>query len=79
MRYFTLLLLIISTILTGCTYIYGDKGVIRNRDKEYLQAKSIPPMIIPPGMSSSTMQAQYPVSDTAYTQTKELNLTPPEL
>lgn len=78
MRSIILILLISTTLLTGCTYIYGDKGVIRNRDKEYLKAKSIPPLAIPPGLSSSTMQAQFPVSNTEYPEkAKELNLNPP--
>lgn len=66
--------------LSGCTYIYGDKGVIKNRDTDYMAAKSVPPLIIPPGLSSSTIQEHYPVSYRNYPgSTNKVNLTPPEL
>jgi hypothetical protein len=66
--------------LTGCSYIYGDKGFIKNRDKAYLAARTTPPLMIPPGMSSSTIQEHYPIADKRYTNTTtQLDLTPPEL
>ncbi|GEM_PF-1799502 len=66
--------------LTSCSAIYGNKGVIQNRDTDYLYARSIPPMQVPPGLSSSQIQAHYPVSDRYYpTATCRLDLTPPEL
>lgn len=64
----------------GCAYFYGDKGVIKNRDTDYLKAQSIPPLRIPPGLSSSTMEPHYPVSDQSYpTGTRRIGLVPPEL
>lgn len=75
-----LFILILVVSLTGCSYIYGDQGVIRNRSTIYTKAKSIPPLKIPPGLSSSTMEDHYPVSDANYpTSTIPINLTPPEL
>lgn len=66
--------------LTSCTYIYGDKGVIKNRDTDYMKAQSVPPLIIPPGLSSSTIQEHYPVSYRDYPGSRDkVNLTPPEL
>lgn len=66
--------------VTGCSHVYGDKGVIHNRDMEYLKAQSIPPMKIPPGLSSSTIQAHYPVSDKDYPGSNQpVDLVPPEL
>lgn len=80
LRYVKLLSLLIIAALTSCSYIYGDHGIIQNRDKEYLSARSIPPLSIPPGLSSSTIQAHYPVSDVNYPQSTEVvNLTPPDL
>ena len=71
---------ILLTFLSSCAYIYGDKSIIQNRETDYLKAKSVPPLIIPPGVSSSTIQASYPVSDRNYpTGTQKLDLTPPEL
>jgi hypothetical protein len=60
--------------------MYGDQGVIRNRDTEYLKAQSIPPLKIPPGLSSSTMTAHYPVSDKPYPNGEvKVKLIPPGL
>jgi len=81
MQYIKTIFIIILTIsLAGCSYIYGDRGVIRNRSTAYTKAKSIPPLKIPPGVSSSTIEDHYPVSDVNYpTSTVPVDLTPPEL
>jgi len=72
---FTLLLAISS-----CSYIQSKNTYIQPRDREYMAAKSIPPLSIPPGLSSSTIQAEYPVSDRQYPESKKtVNLLPPEL
>lgn len=76
-RFFLLSLLL---LLSGCSYLYGDKGIVRNRETDYLNAKSIPPLQIPPGLSSSTIQAHYPVPDRNYPDSaKKINLEPPLL
>lgn len=72
--------LFVLAALTGCSYIYGDKGIIENRDVDYLKARSIPAMQIPHGLSSSTIQAHYPVSDRQYTtESEKVVLLPPNL
>lgn len=66
--------------LMGCSYLYGDKGVIHNRNTEYLKARSLPPLTIPPGLSSSTIESHYPVSYRDYPgSTQPVDLVPPEL
>lgn len=70
----------IVCLLSGCSYFYGDNQVIMNRDTDYLSAKSIPPLKIPPGMSSKTISAEYPVSEREYpASTVKPDLTPPYL
>jgi uncharacterized lipoprotein len=66
--------------LSGCSYIYGNNGVIINRNTDYLKARSIPPLKIPPGISSSTIHAEYPVPERSYpgSMTRP-DLTPPYL
>ena len=67
-------------LLSGCSYFYGDNGIIHNRDTEYLSARTTPPLIIPHGLSSSTIETHYPVSDRNDPENlKQLNLVPPEL
>ena len=68
---------ILLLTLTSCGY---TSGVIQNRDKEYLNAHSIPPLKIPPGLSSTTIQSHYPVSERNYPESKQqVDLTPPNL
>ncbi|HSW69497.1 MAG TPA: hypothetical protein VLI69_05010 [Gammaproteobacteria bacterium] len=76
-----LILIALSCIvLSNCSYIYGDKGFIQNRNTDYLKAKSVPPLKIPPGMASSTIHEAYPVSNREYpTGTREISLVPPGL
>lgn len=76
MRAIILLLLI---MLTGCTYLAGHSP-FQNRDKSYLQAKSIPPMQIPPDLSSRDFSTYYPVSDKNYAHSvKDISVIPPGL
>ncbi len=72
--------LIVLTLLLGACSTLHEKGIIQDRGTDYLKARSIPPLAIPPGLSSSTIHAEYPVSDRRYpTGTQEISLTPPEL
>lgn len=61
--YFTLAL--ISLSLTGCAYI-AQHSIIQHREQDYLTARSIPPIKVPPGLSSSMFQNSYSVSDKHY-------------
>ncbi|MCD6039488.1 MAG: bamC [Gammaproteobacteria bacterium] len=74
-----ILLLIAMIFLTSCSYLRGDHSIIQNRTTDYLKAKSIPPLSIPPGLSSSTITAHYPVSNHIYPGSNiPVDLTPPE-
>lgn len=67
-------------LLSSCSYIYGDRGFFQSRDTSYLQACSISPLNIPPGLASSTIQAHYPVAQRHYPAcARKVNITPPEL
>ncbi len=81
MRYSKLFFTVfVALILTSCSHIYGDKGLISDKDKEYLKAQTVAPLKIPPGYSSATIESLYPVSDRQYQTTPQiLDLTPPEL
>lgn len=72
--------LLLVLFLNSCSYIYGNNGIIVNRNTDYLKARSIPPLKIPPGVSSSTIHAEYPVPERHYpgSLTKP-DLTPPYL
>lgn len=65
--------------LLGCSHLYGDKGVIKNRETDYLKAQNIAPMQVPPGYKA-TIENNYPVSEKEYPASKtRVDLTPPGL
>jgi len=75
-RFFVLFMPI---LLIGCSYI-SKSSIIQTRDKQYLSARSIPPLRVPPGIASSAFQATYPVSDRQYPEAaKEVSDVPPGL
>jgi uncharacterized lipoprotein len=75
-----LIILACAFSVMSCTHIYGDKGVIKNRDNDYLKAESIAPMQVPPGYNTSSMESNYPVSEKTYPANKtKVDLTPPGL
>lgn len=72
--------IMLALMLTSCSYIYGNNGVIVNRNTDYLKARSIPPLKIPPGLSSSTFRNEYPIPDRQYPGSMaKPDLTPPYL
>lgn len=76
MRFFVLLF---PAVLVGCIYI-PKPSYIQNRENHYLTAKSIPPLSIPPGISSNAFESYYPVSDRNYPDSaKNVSTTPPGL
>ena len=74
-----LLLIILPVTLMGCSYI-SKSSFVQNRDKGYLKAQSIPPLKIPPGISSDKFHNLYPVSDKQYSERYEdVSIAPPGL
>ncbi len=68
--------IVIGIALCGCSMV-PKKALFQNREKDYLQAESIPPLRIPPGVSSEVMHSTYPVSDRQFGGNKEVSLLPP--
>lgn len=69
------LTILLLSLLTACSYTH-----IGNRDNAYLTAQSIPPLQIPPGLSSDSISEDYPVADRSYSHAPvKPNLIPPEL
>lgn len=73
-----LLILTSLLILVSCTHYRPP--FIQNRHKEYLTATSIPPLKIPPGISSDAFKTYYPVPYRSYPpSTYTVNTLPPGL
>ena len=65
--------------LSGCSY-FSSASKMQAQDKNYLSARSIPPLKIPPGISSNSFENEYPVSDKSYPLSElRLEPTPPGL
>lgn len=74
-----LLISLLSVMTISCSY-FSASSFLRNKNDNYLAARSIPPLKIPPGVASSTIQTYYPVSYRNYPPSAlDVNLTPPGL
>jgi outer membrane protein assembly factor BamC len=56
-----LLLASLGFSLSGCGIFFGDEGVFRNRESDYLKADNIPPLVLPAGKHSEAMGELYPI------------------
>ncbi|TQV85617.1 outer membrane protein assembly factor BamC [Exilibacterium tricleocarpae] len=61
--------LILSTALipalAGCSMLFGQEGYFRDRGDDYLKADSIPPIIVPEGLSESSLDELYVIPSVA--------------
>jgi uncharacterized lipoprotein len=74
-----LLSLISAFILTGCSHL-PSPAFLQMRNKNYVYAKSIPPLRTPPGMSHIAFQNTYPIPEVSYPESaKNVSLMPPGL
>lgn len=74
-----ILIILFALVLSSCSRIYGDRGLIPNRDTDYLRARSVAPLKIPPGFTSEAIQNEYPVSEKTYPGNPKPDLIPPGL
>lgn len=56
-----LILASMGFLLSGCGMFFGDEGVFRNREGDYLKADNIPPLVLPAGKHSEAMGELYPI------------------
>jgi uncharacterized lipoprotein len=74
-----ILVCLLPIALAGCSYI-NKSSFSQNKDKTYLNARSIPPLRTPPGIANNAFHADYPVSDRAYPRVVEdVSVAPPGL
>lgn len=59
MRYGCLVCLSVS--LSGCGMFFGDDGIFRSRENDYLKADSLPPLVLPAGTNKEAMGELYPI------------------
>jgi len=73
-----LYLLIFLPLVSSCSYI-SKQSFLTHRDREYLSARSISPLTIPPGISTTKpFQTKYPIAGRNYPQSvKQVSIVPP--
>ena len=54
-------LLCVSISLSGCGIFFGDEGVFRNREYDYLKSDNVPPLAVPEGLSKEALGELYPI------------------
>ncbi len=54
-------LVCLSASLSGCGVFFGDDGVFRNRENDYLKADNLPPLVLPAGTNKEAMGELYPI------------------
>lgn len=51
----------LSVSLSGCGMFFGDDGMFRNRENDYLKADSLPPLVLPATANKEAMGELYPI------------------
>ena len=54
-------LVCLSVSLSGCGMFFGDDGVFRNRENDYLKADSLPPLVLPANANKEALGELYPI------------------
>lgn len=57
------ILLMVNLTMLLCSCSYFSEPSFGDQSKKYLDARSIPPLKIPPGLSSDAFQSKYPASN----------------
>jgi uncharacterized lipoprotein len=69
---------VLPLYIIGCSYFSSPSS--HTRAASFKQAKSIPPLKIPQGISSSSFSSNYPVSNKHYSEAQlNIDLEPPGL
>ena len=66
-KYVVLMVLLANTvILSGCGWLFGDKGLFRDRGDDYRRATVENPLVVPPGLSKAVSDEDFAIPSIAY-------------
>lgn len=69
-----------ALLLSAAIVLVGCSSLSQRRENAYLAARSIPPLKIPPGLTSDQFHNLYPVSNRQYpAPARQVGLVPPGL
>lgn len=73
------IIVLLPLFLSGCAY-FSHSPVMQGRDKHYLNAHSIPPVRVLPGMTTTSFRNDYPIPDRNYPESEKIvSVIPPGL
>lgn len=52
-------------LLSGCGFLFGDEGYFRDRSNDYLKARTLPPMQVPPEVDERVLGELYVIPEVA--------------
>ena len=70
------IVLFAAMILGGCTLL-GGQSPVRNHQKDYVHAQSVPPLKMPPGVTLTGVKDRYPLTVAKAPLTHQPSLIPP--
>ena len=65
----------VTCLVTACDTIYGESGLIHDRNQDYLKSQNRPPLRVPPSLSKVKISNEYNIQ--AVAGLKAPNLAPP--
>jgi outer membrane protein assembly factor BamC len=65
-KYVVMALLANTAVLSGCGWLFGDKGVFRDRGDDYRAATVESPLVVPPGLSKAVSEEDFAIPTIAY-------------
>jgi outer membrane protein assembly factor BamC len=65
-KYVVVALLANTAVLSGCGWLFGDKGVFRDRGDDYRRATVEAPLEVPPGLSKAVGEEDFAIPTLAY-------------
>lgn len=52
---------VLAAFCSGCGYVFGDKGVFRDKSEDYKQAPEVPVLTVPEGKDDAALGEIYPI------------------
>jgi outer membrane protein assembly factor BamC len=66
-KYVVLMALLANAlVLSGCGWLFGDKGIFRDRGDDYRRATVESPLVVPPGLSKAVSDEDFAIPTIAY-------------
>ena len=65
-KYVAMALLANTAVLSGCGWLFGEKGMFRDRGDDYRRATVESPLVVPPGLSTAVGEEDFAIPTLTY-------------